>query len=155
MKIGFSTGALALGDFKLALDLLRGKPTTAVELSALRVQELPSLVAALPNLDLTPFSYVAIHAPSAFNADEEDSIVAQLKRVPPNRCIVLHPDTIHDYTKWTGFGPQLLIENMDRRKKDGRTARELAVWFDLLPQARLCFDLAHAQHFDPTMTEAF
>jgi hypothetical protein len=155
MRIGFSTGALALGDFHRGLDLLRGRPIDAVELSALRVQELLPLMEALPNLDLTQFSYAAVHAPSHFSADEEDFLVAQLAKVPKRYPIVLHPDTIHDITKWVGFGAQLLIENMDRRKADGRTAKDLRVWFEKLPNARLCFDLAHAQHFDPTMTEAF
>ena len=154
-KIGFSTGALALGDFRKALDLTQGKPVSAVELSALRVQELPSLVTALPKLDLTQFSYIAVHAPSFFSADEEDSIVAQLMQVPSQYPIVLHPDTIHDFTKWARFGTQLLLENMDRRKTDGRTVKELSVWFNRLPNSRLCFDLAHVQQFDPTMTEAF
>lgn len=155
MIIGFSTGALALGDFRTGLDLVRNKRITAIELSALRVRELPELMAALPKLDLKQFSYVAIHAPSLFDASEERLIVEQLREVRDDFSIVLHPDTIHDFTKWAGLGARLLIENMDRRKTDGRTAKELSVWFNRLPDAGLCFDLAHAQHFDPTMTEAF
>jgi hypothetical protein len=154
-KIGFSTGALALGDFQRGLDLVRGKPITAIELSALRVPELPGLINALPNLDLRQFSYIAIHAPSLFGAEEESAIVQMLKQVPRKFPIVVHPDTIHDLGKWAGFGEQLLIENMDRRKADGRTAKELSIWFAELPEAGLCLDIAHAQHFDPTMTEAF
>jgi hypothetical protein len=153
--IGFSTGALALGDFQMGLDLVRGKQITAIELSALRVPELPKLMTMLPTLNLKQFSYIAIHAPSSFSADEEDSIVEQLAQVPKEYPIVMHPDTIHDSKKWAGFGAQLLIENMDRRKADGRTTKELSAWFDRLPDSRLCFDVAHAQHVDPTMTEAF
>jgi hypothetical protein len=41
---GFSTGALAPGDFRRALELLRGVDADAVELSTLREQELPSLM---------------------------------------------------------------------------------------------------------------
>jgi hypothetical protein len=154
-RIGFSTGALALGDFQMGLNLVRGKQINAIELSALRVHELPELMTALPNLDLKQFSYIAIHAPSQFSADQEDSLVMQLADAPHRYPIILHPDTIHDSTKWAAFGAQLVIENMDRRKRDGRTARELSAWFDRLPSARLCFDLAHAQQYDPTMTEAF
>jgi hypothetical protein len=153
--IGFSTGALALGDFRTGLSLVRKKQVSAIELSALRVRELPELMAALPKLDLEQFSYVAIHAPSLFDANEEQVIVEQLREVREDYPIVLHPDTIHDYTRWAKFGDRVLIENMDRRKRDGRTAKELSGWFDRLPDAGFCFDLAHAQHFDPTMTEAF
>ena len=43
---------------------------------------------------------------------------------------------------------------MDSRKKTGRTAEELYEFFEELPQAKLCFDIAHAREVDPTMTEA-
>src|SRR5260370_24362277 len=44
---------------------------------------------------------------------------------------------------------------MDKRKAAGRAARELAVIFERLPEARLCFDIGHARQFDSTMTEAY
>ena len=50
--IGFSTGALALGDFRSALAMLVPHSVKAVELSALRDKELMPLMAALPSLDL-------------------------------------------------------------------------------------------------------
>jgi hypothetical protein len=109
----------------------------------------------MPKLDLRQFSYVSIHAPSRFSADEEDGVIDLLHRIPHERPIIVHPDTIHDPGKWTGFGSQLAIENMDRRKSGGRSAEELCRWFDQLPDARLCFDLAHAHQCDRTMTEAF
>lgn len=154
-RIGFSTGALKLGDFSAALSLMKSTSLSAVELSALRFAELPILVDAIPSLDLSQFHYVSIHAPSQFKASEECEIVNLLKRVPPSWKIVLHPDTIHDVSNWSCFYQQLAIENMDRRKADGRTADELARWFEKLPNARLCFDLAHAQQWDTTMTEAY
>lgn len=56
---------------------------------------------------------------------------------------------------WREFGPLLCVENMDKRKPVGRTANELRRWFDEFPDARLCFDIAHAQQVDPSMTEAY
>jgi hypothetical protein len=44
---------------------------------------------------------------------------------------------------------------MDRRKPVGRTTTELALVFDKLPNASLCFDIAHARQFDTSMTEAY
>ncbi len=128
---------------------------TAVELSALRIQELPLLIDALPELRLDQFTYVAVHAPSRFTHDMEDGVVNLLRHVPKTWPIIVHPDTIHDFRKWAEFGGQLAIENMDRRKSDGRSADELERWFDLLPNAQLCFDLAHAHQCDRTMIEAF
>ena len=55
--IGFSTGAIAKGDFQRALRLLRKFRLDAIELSALRVDELQPLIIALPTLDLTPFNF--------------------------------------------------------------------------------------------------
>jgi sugar phosphate isomerase/epimerase len=153
--IGFSTGALKLGDFQEALRLMRCSSMTAVELSALRLPELPVLIDALPKLNLRQFSYVSVHSPSRFSAESEDGVIDLLRKVPNDWPIIVHPDTIHDPDKWAGFGSQLAIENMDRRKPDGRSAQELSRWFDQLPDARLCFDLAHAHQCDRTMTEAF
>jgi sugar phosphate isomerase/epimerase len=82
-------------------------------------------------------------------------VIELLYHVPNKMPIIVHPDTIHDSEKWARFGSQLAIENMDRRKPDGRTSDELGHWFDRLPKARLCFDLAHAHQCDRTMTEAF
>jgi hypothetical protein len=153
--IGFSTGALMLGNFQEALHLMNGTSTTAVELSALRLPELPVLIEALPELDLGQFDYVSVHAPSRFSAEEEDGVIELLRHVPNDRPIIVHPDTIHDPEKWVGFGRQLALENLDRRKSVGRSAEELCAWFERFPDAKLCFDLAHAHQCDRTMTDAF
>jgi hypothetical protein len=117
--------------------------------------ELPALIEALPRLDLSTFEYVSIHAPSLFSESEEDYVIDLLRKVPSKHPIILHPDTIHDSVKWREFGPQLTIENLDRRRYLGRSAEELRHWFELLPEARLCLDLAHVHQFDRTMTEAY
>jgi len=153
--IGFSTGALALGDFRSALRYMIGKPLAAVELSALRVTELPGLIEAIPSLDLSQFNYIALHAPSSFDQSEESEITRLLGNLPEHWKIILHPDAIRNPESWTCFGPRLALENMDRRKLDGRSAEEMSRWFGIFPEARLCLDLAHAQQWDTTMTEAY
>lgn len=67
---GFSTGALALGDFGLALKMLDGIDIAAIELSALRLRELPGLVAFVRHADLTRFTYVSVHAPTDYDGTE-------------------------------------------------------------------------------------
>jgi hypothetical protein len=154
--IGFSTGALAKGDFRLAIELLLGRGIAAVELSALRSQELGPLVSALRTLPLKSFSYVSLHVPSNFQRDEEDSILQPLLEAQKMiDAFVLHPDTTHDVIKWRALGEKLLIENMDKRKPGGRTAEELAKYFDLLPEAGLCFDIGHARQVDSSMNTAY
>jgi hypothetical protein len=154
--IGFSTGALALSDFHLALEELQGQPVDSVELSALRYRELAPLLSALSTMPLSSYKYKSIHAPSSFDAEQEVEIIELLRAfVPADWPIILHPDTIHDFAAWKGFGKQLAIENMDRRKPIGRTLEELNPIFEKLPEARLCFDIGHARQCDTTMTEAY
>jgi hypothetical protein len=153
--IGFSTGAIALDDFRHALKQLAAYPTRAIELSALRLKELRPLITALPDLDLTKYRYISMHIPSAFSAAEEVGLVSLLKDVPSNWTLVLHPDSIHNHELWHSLSSRIALENMDRRKKCGRTAKELSLCFDLLPEAMFCFDIGHARQFDPSMAEAY
>lgn len=154
--IGFSTGAIARDDFATALDLLEPTNTSAVELSALRAAELPFLLAALPGL--LPrlnqrYSYVSFHAPTNF--DDEQSLVRELMVIADlGLNIVVHPDTISDFDQWRGLGSRLCLENMDSRKPIGRTAEELEPFFERLPEAKLCLDLAHARQIDSSMNQA-
>jgi hypothetical protein len=154
--IGFSTGALAFGDFCRALALLRPYDTHVVELSALRQPELGPLTAASADLDLSQFSYVAVHAPSNINIDSEGEVVKDLLNLAARGwSIVVHPDAVHEFALWRNFGNLLCIENMDKRKPIGRTVEELASVFDRLPDASFCLDLGHARQVDATMTEAY
>jgi hypothetical protein len=153
--IGFSTGALARGDFRRALALLRVHQIDVVELSALRMDELEPLIAALPSLDLGKFTFVSIHAPSRFDRESERQVVDLIiSREASRYPVVVHPDVVFTPSLWRQLGSRLLIENMDKRKPVGRTVPELRTLFDLLPDARFCFDIGHARQVDPTMTEA-
>jgi hypothetical protein len=146
MTIGFSTGALARGDFVQGLRLLESKSVEAVELSALRSSELPDMLAKLPVYLGTlekRYRYVSFHAPTDFK--DERGLLEQLTAfVSLGWNIIVHPDTIRDRSLWRALGSYLCLENMDSRKNTGRTAKELHEFFDI----------AHARQVDPTMTEA-
>jgi hypothetical protein len=153
--IGFSTGALALGDFRAALAMLAHVPHTAVELSALRDHELSPLMDALPTLGLERFSYVSVHVPSKFNALSEADVATRLRPcIDRGLAIVIHPDIIREPKHWAPFGSLLCIENMDKRKSTGRTLEEIETFFSQFPEATFCFDVGHARQIDSTMTEA-
>lgn len=155
--VGFSTGALAGSDFRRAVALAREADLPAIELSALRRDELGPLVAALDELegDLALFRDVSFHAPSAFEPEDEARVVALLEAVHERDVpIVVHPDVLRTDALWRRFGAGLRIENMDLRKPLGQTATDLAPFFTRLPEARFCLDLAHARQVDPTMAEA-
>jgi sugar phosphate isomerase/epimerase len=68
-------------------------------------------------------------------------------------AIVVHPDAIGETALYRPLGRRLAIENMDARKPAGQTAEELAPFFEELPDAGLCFDVAHAKSVDPSMAE--
>ena len=149
-RIGFSTGALAKGDFVRGLKL-QGSDCKAVELSALRENELDALIEALPNLPLDHLDYISLHAPSKLCSMSEAELVAKLESIMDQvDGIIVHPDIIFETSIWESLGNKLLLENMDQRKPIGRTADELQYYFDALPDARLCLDLGHALQVDPT-----
>jgi hypothetical protein len=143
--IGFSTGALARNDFRRALQMLAERRVRAVELSALRQDELIPLVEQLDDLDLRVFEYKAFHAPSLMDGEFESVAISALEQVALREWpIIVHPDAMHIPAKWARFGDLLCIENMDKRKPIGQTVTDLADIFGALPRASLCFDIGHA-----------
>jgi hypothetical protein len=152
---GFSTGAVAFGDFAKGLQLARSATTGApsVELSALREAELEPLLCALPSLDLTPFAYVSVHAPSQYGPAAEREIAQALLTRTQEFNIIVHPDAISNFEFWRPFGNRLCVENMDKRKPRGRNCRELDAVFEELPEASFCLDIGHSRQVDPTMAE--
>lgn len=155
-RIGFSTGALAFGDFERGVDLQRREGIQAIELSALREHELAGLIGSLSTLDLSQFEYKSFHAPSSLEILTNDELVVQLKPVVAAKLpIILHPDIIDtDFEPWRALGDQVFLENMDVRKSVCRTAAEMLPFFKRLPDARFCLDVGHARQVDPTMSVA-
>jgi hypothetical protein len=150
--IGFSTGALALGDYHLGLALLADRNVRAVELSALRENELPGLMAGIAALDLSAYAYVSVHAPSRLKSMKEAAVADALRPCIDKRWpVILHPDAIGDHGCWRDFEDLVCLENMDKRKASGRTVDELRPHFLKLPRASLCLDLGHARQVDPTL----
>ncbi len=156
-RIGFSTGALAYGNFRCGIELQRIDGVSAIELSALRESELAELIPAIPSLDLGQFKFKSFHAPSALDELTGAQLVERLAPVVAlGLPIVVHPDIIEDadFAAWRSLGGSVLLENMDGRKPVCRTAQEMASYFDRLPEARFCFDIGHARQIDPTMSVA-
>src|SRR5438309_11343477 len=157
MKIGFSTGSIALDDVRRGLDVATHKRTNAIELSALREEELDPLLGSLEGLekDLSTFGYISFHAPSKRQRQSEAELVSKLQKVADRGwAIIVHPDVINDFSLWRKLGGAVCIENMDKRKRFGRTAAQLRQVFEQLPEATFCFDIGHARQIDPPMQEA-
>ena len=126
--------------------------TYAVELSALSEDELPGLIEYLAAKPRLSFRYVSVHAPVKHRVQDDAANARVLGELPLwVRSIVTHPDALEDPAAFRELGTRLVLENMDDRKGTGRTADELAVVFEQLPDASFCFDVAHACSIDPTM----
>lgn len=124
----------------------------AIELSALSEAELPGLVQYLSTASGLPFDFVSVHGPSKGRRMPDDELATLLGALPRwVSSIVMHPDAIRDWAAYRQLGRRLCIENMDARKDVGQTAGALLGYFAALPEARLCFDIAHAKAVDPTM----
>lgn len=155
MRIGFSTGALALSDVTRGLAMNRQAGMNAVELSALRQCEVADMLALLDGLPLDDLEYISFHAPSKLQGVSDHDLIQQLQPIIARGWpIIVHPDIISDVDAWANLGRQILLENMDQRKPIGRNTKELRQLFVALPDARLCFDIAHARQVDPTMSVA-
>ncbi|HXI12372.1 MAG TPA: hypothetical protein VNM92_06970 [Thermoanaerobaculia bacterium] len=151
--IGFSTGALAKGDFRSALQMNHDSSlgADAIELSALRDRELATLIDAVPTLGLSAFQYVSFHAPGRLENLSEKAVVDALSLLPSKWPLVVHPELLATPELWRPLGERLCIENMDNRKSFGRTLDEMRELFDSFPDATFCLDVGHARQVDPSM----
>lgn len=155
--LGVSTGYMddLRGDWGAQIERARSFSPFAIELSALREDEVEGLERYLQSSPALPFRYLSVHGPSKERAMSERSLARRLERLSASaQAVVMHPDTIADPAPWRALGRKLVLENMDVRKRDGRTVEELEHWFSELPQAGFCFDVAHAFSLDETMLAA-
>ncbi len=152
---GCSTGYMEWlrGDWDAQVAEARSLSPFAVEISALSERELGSLTEYMHSSPKMPFLYVSIHGPSKHREIPEDQLVVALAELGMwVDAIVMHPDTIDDPAPYRLLGRKLVLENMDARKEIGRTAEELIPFFEQLPEAGFCFDIAHAWSIDNTMS---
>jgi hypothetical protein len=152
--VGVSTGYMvgARGDWPRLAAAAAALSDDVVELSALGGRELPSLVAYLAAVDEVPFAHVSVHGPSKGWGGRPAELARLLGGLPAQvEGVVMHPETLGAPHAFAVLGDRLRLENMDPRKPDARTAAELARYFEALPEARFCFDIAHAQLLDPSL----
>jgi hypothetical protein len=143
------------GDWNLLVEEALELSPFAIELASLSEDELPGLLDYFAGGPSLPFRYVSVHAPSKRLRMPEPELVDSLLRLPRwIDAVVVHPDVIKDPSNYAPLGRRLVLENMDRRKEDGRNVEELRSFFEQLPDAGLCFDVAHAASIDGSMQEA-
>ncbi len=152
--MGVSTGFMWdwRGDWPKQIEQAKEVSTFAIELSALSEDELRPLLEFLEANERLPFRYLSVHGPSKQRNLPERALVQLLVRVA-HFCdgIVMHPDTMDNLEAYRQLGAKLVLENMDSRKSQGRYTEELQRFFDELPDAGFCFDIAHAWSVDQGM----
>ena len=154
--LGASTGYMeaSRADWEALVSEALETSTFVAELAALSEAELPGLEAYLSAAPELPFCYLSVHAPVKHLRMPEAELVERLAHLAPAvDAIVVHPDAIDDPVAYRSLGSCLVLENMDARKPAGRTAAELAHFFDALPDAGLCLDVAHVSSVDPSLAE--
>jgi len=151
---GVSTGFMRdlRGDWDGQIELASRVSTTAIELSALSEDEVEPLLDFLGRVPSLPFRFKSVHGP-AKNRQLDEAALVELLLGFRGLCdgIVMHPDTMQDLASYRELGSDLIIENMDARKPSGGTVDDLNRVFATLPEARFCFDVAHAWSIDPEM----
>ncbi len=122
------------------------------ELAALTEPEFEGLIEYLAANPALPYRYLSVHAPSKDRQLSDQELVELIGRLPASvDAVVIHPDTISEPEAYAALGRVVTIENMDSRKEDGRDVVELGRFFETLPEAGFCFDVAHAWSLDPSM----
>lgn len=156
--LGTSTGHLVelRGQWDLLVRRALDVSTLAVEIAALSEPEFVTLCDWLADAGRgLPFRFVSVHAPTKQLSMPEDELVGRLLALPAAvDAVVVHPDVLEDPTRFAALGRMVVLENMDSRKADGRTAAELEPYFAALPDAGFCLDVPHAGSIDPTMRVA-
>jgi sugar phosphate isomerase/epimerase len=152
---GASTGYMydSRGDWPVQIDAAVKVSSQAIELSALSADELPGLVGYLEGAGRPDFDYVSVHGPAKGWVRTSAELAIELRDAIPGfiDAVVLHPDGLSQPDAFAVLGDQVILENMDAFKSTARTVEELLPYFELLPDAGFCFDIAHAHMKDPSM----
>ena len=153
--LGFGTGCFYKNlepVSKEAIALARTSGCNAIELCAGRRERLAYLK-AIPEEDLSSFSYVSLHAPDdvVYAEDEQtrtvlDSIAEQHERLN-FKLVVFHPSKVQDKSVFKEYALPIAFENVD--KGFGRTPEEMDAFFSEL-DARMVLDVLHAHIVDPS-----
>jgi len=169
MKLGFniSIERKTLAQVKAEIAEYRSISTDVIELSLTALYGVLEFPFREIYDELGQFTYRSIHLPVVTGEDRTNNefLVYPDKKLEPYLAIikkiahdleintfVVHPDQIADF-EWANneFGALLGFENMDNKKKFGKTVEDLQNVFTQCPQAKFICDLNHLYTNDKTM----
>lgn len=107
--------------------------------------------------DLAHFSRISLHAPAiAYGLNIETKRVFEkidhLHSLRPLDCVVVHPDTVENFSVFRNVSWPVAFENMDWQKSNFQTAESMKCVFDAVPKAGLVLDVNHIYTNDKSMS---
>lgn len=157
--IGFNSGVLYHTCHPISkemLEIIRNTGANAVELgysTTDRSNQLKNLEIS----DFQGFSYVSIHAPSNFNYGKNKETEETLNLIQESHkkfnfsVVVIHPNLVSDWNVFNNYDLPFAIENMDHRKKFGRTVEDIKKVFQNNKHLKFVLDLNHCYSNDKTL----
>lgn len=152
IQLGFSTGCLHQSGLRLReqLELIAKTGCTLVELNFLRAEDLvANRNADVHGNELGPFRYVSLHAPVyAYGRDKGTfdifAAIRKINRIRGLDLVVVHPDTVGDFSAFDNLDFPVAFENMDVRKQSGKIPSDLFKIVDSSEEYRMVLDVNHA-----------
>tara|TARA_Y100000310_G_scaffold311212_1_gene357287 strand:- start:523 stop:1242 length:720 start_codon:yes stop_codon:yes gene_type:complete len=158
--IGFSTGSLYKTKVKPiskeCFELIANTGSKAIELNCIDPNNLYELLKIKDN-DLKKFDYISLHAPAIkmFYQDNQKTkkvldLISEINKRLDLKCIIIHPDRVIDWKIFLKYKLPLAIENMDKRKKTGKTDQSLNGFFKKT-NFKMILDINHCFTVDRSM----
>lgn len=159
IQLGFSTGVFYKEPIALVerIKIIRETGCTALELGLVKMHSfIADDVDALTPEAFKGFKHVSLHAPKFDYGDnpETQKIFDRIRWIN-SLCkldwVVVHPDTVLDFSVFQNPGFNVAFENMDKRKKSHKMPLDLTKIFDNNPQFGFVLDINHIFSNDPSM----
>ncbi len=142
--LGFPTGSLKNSSQVDALHFYKAEGFSVPEI------HLSSTDDPLLPLGRQLFSDASVHLPSYLHTVEEEALaIGQAALAHGYTRLIIHPYVIKNPALWRKLGSALVVENMDFRFLGYRTAEDMALVFERLPEASFCLDVGHTESWNP------
>ncbi len=158
MKFGFSTGGFhKIMTARQAVHFLDQHDEKIIELGFVHYDRVrDDQLGEITALDLESFSYVSFHAPKITYGDNDETkeIFTEIDRIHTKRkldLVVVHPDTVEDFSVFKNVSWPVGFENMDNRKDTFKHGDEFKKLKDIFPNLKMILDINHIYTNDETM----
>jgi hypothetical protein len=161
LQLGFTTGSLHK-EFatKEALASLKNSGIKVVELGFAKMDSIyEGWADNLSKEDLESFDYVSLHSPIIQYGDNSETKlvfekIGNIDNIRKLDLVVIHPNTIEDFSVFDTKNFPIGFENMDNRKLTHKTSEEMKRVLENNDNYSLVLDVNHVYSNDKTMSLA-